>query len=173
MFLHDVFALVTQKNLAPRDYKTEMVSPGSSGVDDLDVEKILDTERNAKYGQKIYLKLQYQQLKQAIDKKDLEGAQAVIDNLAFGLDAFQAEGVVDKPLLFVCVEAGAEQIALHLIKKGADVRECITVRDEHTAPSQHCVQHAKTPHKSTLSMFYETLIKYLYTHHLSSERSGG
>ena len=61
------------------------------------------------------------------------GAQAVIDNLAFGLDAFQAEGVVDKPLLFVCVEAGAEQIALHLIKKGADVRECVTVRDKHAA----------------------------------------
>ena len=106
----------------------------------------------------------------------MAGAQAVIDNLAFGLDAFQAEGVVDKPLLFVCVEAGAEQIALHLIKKGADVRECVTVRDKHTAPSQYCVQHAKTPHKSlksTLSKFYETLIMYLYTHHLSSERSGG
>ena len=49
-----------------------MVSPGSSDVEDLAVDKMLDVERNAKYGQKIYLKLQYQQLKQAVEKKDLE-----------------------------------------------------------------------------------------------------
>ena len=91
--MHASFTLVTQRNLAPRDYKTEMVSPGSSGVDDLDVEKILDTERNAKYGQKIYLKLQYQQLKQAIDKKDLEGVMApagVWLGISLGLNSYLA-----------------------------------------------------------------------------------
>ena len=83
----------------------------------------------------------------------------MIDNLAFGLDAFQAEGVVDKPLLFVCVEAGAEQIALHLIKKGADVRECVTVRqtiyrNPHSAALLRAVRK-DTTRKPTLSIFYE------------------
>ena len=44
------------------------------------------------------------------------------------MEAFRQEGIIDRPLLFLCVEHGAEQIALYLIKKGADIHECHTVR---------------------------------------------
>ena len=65
--------VLLQKNLNPQDYRTEMVSAGSSGVEGLAIEGMLAEERNAKYAQKIYLKLQYQQFKAAVEKKDLEG----------------------------------------------------------------------------------------------------
>ena len=64
--------IIIQKNLTPEDYKAEMVSPGVSGIDDLNIEDILEYERTAKYGQKIYLKLQFQQFKTAIDSKNTE-----------------------------------------------------------------------------------------------------
>ena len=35
-----------QKNVTARDYRTERVSPGSSGVEGLEVAKMLDNERS-------------------------------------------------------------------------------------------------------------------------------
>ena len=59
--------------MTARDYRTEQLSPGASGIKGLEVENMLENERTATYGKKIYLKLQLRQLKQAIEKKDLEG----------------------------------------------------------------------------------------------------
>ena len=53
-------------------------------------------------------------------------AQAVIDNLAFDVDAFHCEGIISKPLLFHCIDLESEDAALYLIKKGADVKNCVT-----------------------------------------------
>ena len=69
---------MVQKNVTARDYRTERVSPGSSGVEGLEVAKMLDNERSATYGKKIYLKMQLRQLKQAIEKMDLEGERAML-----------------------------------------------------------------------------------------------
>ena len=86
----------------------------------------------------------------------LSAARGVVDNLAFSLESFEEEGLLDRPLLFYCVSAAAEDIALYLIKKGVDVRDCIA---KDAAGNKLTIQDAAF--KAQLGMLYQTLADML------------
>ena len=72
------------------------------------------------------------------------------------MEAFEEEGLIDKPLLFYCVSAGAEDIALYLIKKGADVTQCVV-----TDGAGNKVTLQDAAFKAQLGTLYQTLADML------------
>lgn len=120
--------LPLQHNMTPQEYLAELdnVQAQPKVLDNrlplFTVRGMIQRERQTRYGLKVYLKLQYDSLRQAIEASDESAAASIIAGFEGSFDDFVEMQITDKPILFTCVDHKAEHTAIGIIKHSANPR---------------------------------------------------